>query len=60
MLYFTQEKISQGEGLWSLVWKKMDKAVNLEKAKILMVISSIGWSETIFMLVSAARFSPES
>lgn len=53
MLYFTQEKISQGEGQWSLAWKKMHKAVSLEKAKILIVISSIGWSETISMLVSA-------
>lgn len=54
MLYFTQGKISQGEGLWPLVWKKKKhKAVNLEKAKIVILISSIAWSETISVLVSA-------
>lgn len=33
--------------------EKNYKAVNLEKAKIVILVSSIGWSENIFVLVSA-------
>lgn len=33
--------------------KKKHKAVNLEKAKIVILISSIAWSEAISVLVSA-------